>query len=129
MYLTPATLLHLFLTCLCLCYSKRSPPFPTGVFAWIPALLRTKDEDMKIRMGLDRYMFLRLLRMGIVLFAIFTFFCIPILIPLNYIDGYGNAGINILTIGNVRYSARTWAHMWLAVLVSGMCCTQYLERK
>ncbi|KAI8578473.1 hypothetical protein K450DRAFT_246997 [Umbelopsis ramanniana AG] len=100
--------------------SKRSPPFPKGVFGWIPALLRTKDEDMKIRMGLDRYMFLRLLRMGIVLFAIITFFCIPILIPLNYIDGYGNAGINVLTIGNVRYSARTWAHMWLAVGVSAL---------
>jgi hypothetical protein len=92
---------------------------PPGLFKWIPALLLTKDDDMRRRMGLDRYMFLRLLRMGIILFAICTLFCIPILIPLNVIDGVGSPGINLLTIGNVRYAGRTWAHAWLAVLVSG----------
>ncbi|KAH8551573.1 hypothetical protein BGW37DRAFT_494178 [Umbelopsis sp. PMI_123] len=98
--------------------SKRSPAFPKGIFGWIPALLTTKDADMKARMGLDRYMFLRLLRMGIVMFGIFTLFCIPILIPLNVIDGNGSEGINVLTIGNVKYSERTWAHTWLAVGVT-----------
>lgn len=74
---------------------------------------------MKTRMGLDRYMFIRLLRMGIILFSICTLFCVPILIPLNVIDGIGSSGINVMTLGNVRYTARTWAHTWLAVLVSG----------
>lgn len=99
---------------------RRSPDLPTGIFSWIPALLFTKDVDMRRRMGLDRYMFIRLLRMGIILFAICTLFCIPILIPLNVIDGVGSPGINIMTIGNVQYSARTWAHAWLAVLVSAL---------
>ncbi|KAG2183385.1 hypothetical protein INT43_006391 [Umbelopsis isabellina] len=99
---------------------RRSPDLPTGIFSWIPALLFTKDVDMRRRMGLDRYMFIRLLRMGIILFAICTLFCIPILIPLNVIDGIGSPGINIMTIGNVKYSGRTWAHAWLAVLVSAL---------
>lgn len=99
--------------------SKRSPPFPPGLFRWIPALLTTSDEDMKTRMGLDRYMFIRLLRMGIILFSICTLFCVPILIPLNVIDGNGSSGINVMTLGNVRHTGRTWAHTWLAVLVSG----------
>jgi len=100
--------------------SHRSPDFPPGVFGWIPALLSTSDADMKARMGLDRYMFLRLLRMGIFLFAVCTLFCVPILIPLNVIDGNGASGINVMTIGNVKHAKRTWAHTWLALFVSAL---------
>ncbi|KAG0180534.1 hypothetical protein DFQ28_001133 [Apophysomyces sp. BC1034] len=69
-------------------------------------------------MGLDRFMVLKFLRMGIFVFSIFGVFALPILIPINVINQRNSPGLNMLTMGNVLDSNRTWAHLVLSVLLS-----------
>lgn len=70
-------------------------------------------------MGLDRFMILKFLRMGMVVFASFSLLALPIMLPLNIINQLDSPGLNLLTIGNIRDSSRTWAHLILAVLLTG----------
>lgn len=70
-------------------------------------------------MGLDRFMILKFLRMGIVLFTLFSIIAIPILIPVNVINQRNSEGLNLLTMGNIKDPERLWAHLVLSVLLSG----------
>ena len=64
-------------------------------------------------------MVLRFLRMGIVVFTLFTLVAIPILIPVNLINQRDSPGLNKLTMGNIRDPERIWAHLLLAIVLSG----------
>lgn len=70
-------------------------------------------------MGLDRFMVLKFLRMGMVTFSIYSLFAIPILFPINIINQRQLEGLNYLTMANVVDDVRTWAHCLLAVTLSG----------
>lgn len=70
-------------------------------------------------MGLDRFMVLKLLRMGMVTFSLYSLVAIPILFPINTINQGHLGGLNYLTMGNVTDDNRTWAHCLLAVILSG----------
>ncbi|KAI1315606.1 hypothetical protein EDD11_000616 [Mortierella claussenii] len=97
----------------------RSPELSPGVFSWITASFTVKDTVLVERIGLDAYMFLRFLRMSALLFAGFTLLAIPILIPLNVINGNGGTGLKATTIGNVIQSWRLWFHLVLTVVFCG----------
>jgi hypothetical protein len=70
-------------------------------------------------MGLDKFMVLKLLRMGMVTFSLYSLVAIPILFPINTINQGQLDGLNYLTMGNVTDDNRTWAHCLLAVILSG----------
>ncbi|KAI7864935.1 hypothetical protein BDF14DRAFT_1744586 [Spinellus fusiger] len=95
--------------------NKQPPPLPDGYFQWIITLLRIPDEELIRCMGLDRFMVLKFLRMGIVVFFVATFTAVPILIPINAVGQLNSEGLNLLTIGNVSDPGRTWAHTVLAI--------------
>lgn len=82
-------------------------------------MLRMSDTQVLQSIGLDRFMVLRFLRMGIVVFVLFTFLAVPILIPLNVINQLDSKGLNLLTIGNVKDLNRLWAHWVLALILTG----------
>ncbi|KAG0033228.1 hypothetical protein BGZ81_009091 [Podila clonocystis] len=94
----------------------RSPPLPPGIFSWITASFSVKDNELLEKVGLDAYMFLRFLRMSAMFFAGCTLLGIPILIPLNVINGSNVGGLTNMTIGNVRESWRLWFHLILTIL-------------
>ncbi|KAI7857049.1 hypothetical protein BDC45DRAFT_603621 [Circinella umbellata] len=97
---------------------RQPPPLPDGLLGWVWTLIRTPDKDVLRSVGLDRYMVLRFLRMGIVVFTLFTLLAIPILIPVNLIDQLDSPGLNKLTMGNIRDPERIWAHLILAIVLS-----------
>lgn len=100
--------------------SRRQPPLAdNGIFSWIYTMLRMSDTQVLQSIGLDRFMVLRFLRMGIVVFVLFTFLAVPILIPLNVINQLDSKGLNLLTIGNVKDLNRLWAHWVLALILTG----------
>ncbi|KAI8876936.1 DUF221-domain-containing protein [Backusella circina FSU 941] len=68
-------------------------------------------------MGLDRFMILKFLRMGLFLFFGFSLLAIPILFPVNIINQGDAFGLNRYTIGNVIDDNRTWAHCLLAIIL------------
>ncbi|KAI8149766.1 hypothetical protein BJV82DRAFT_642216 [Fennellomyces sp. T-0311] len=63
-------------------------------------------------------MVLRFLRMGIIVFTLYSFVAIPILIPVNLINQLDSPGLNKLTMGNIKDPERIWAHLILAVFLS-----------
>lgn len=110
----------------------RSPELEGGLLKWINASIRVHDNTLVDRIGLDAYMFLRFLRMSAILFSAFTLIGIPILIPLNVVNGVDSRpppggqpvtqstpSLTRLAIGNVADSWRLWFHLALTVLFSG----------
>ncbi|KAG0047939.1 hypothetical protein BGZ83_007108 [Gryganskiella cystojenkinii] len=94
----------------------RSPELPAGAFSWITSSFKVTDNVLLDRVGLDAYMFLRFLRMSALLFSGFMLLAIPILIPLNVVNGVGNQGLTKMTMGNVSQSWRLWFHLILTIL-------------
>lgn len=86
---------------------------------WILTLLRIPDVELIRIMGLDKFMVLKFLRMGIVVFTLYMLVAIPILIPVNVINQRNSAGLNVMTMGNIKDASRTWAHLVLSVLLTG----------
>ncbi|RUS17953.1 hypothetical protein BC937DRAFT_89315 [Endogone sp. FLAS-F59071] len=99
--------------------SHQSPLLPPGFFRWITPVIRTKDEVVIRRAGLDAFMFLRFLRMGAVVFSFFTLIGIPIMFPVNIVNQRNLSGINVATIANVSDPSRLWAHLIMAVIFVG----------
>ena len=58
-----------------------------GIFAWVKPVLRTKEEDLIINIGLDATVFLRVLRMCRNIFLVLTVLGCGILIPTNMTKG------------------------------------------
>ncbi|KAG0298670.1 hypothetical protein BGZ98_000119 [Dissophora globulifera] len=94
----------------------RSPELPPGAFSWITASFKVKDTELLDKVGLDAYMFLRFLRMSAFLFAGCTMLSMPILIPLNMIDGINQGGLASMNIGNVKQEWRLWFHLALTYI-------------
>lgn len=100
-------------------YRRQPPPLPKGFLMWILTLLRIPDVELIRIMGLDRFMVLKFLRMGIVVFTLYMLVAIPILIPVNVINQRNSPGLNVMTMGNIKDASRTWAHLVLSVLLTG----------
>ncbi|KAG0034795.1 hypothetical protein BGZ81_003199 [Podila clonocystis] len=94
----------------------RSPVLPTGIFSWVTSSFKVTDNELLDRIGLDAYMYLRFLRMSAILFGGFTLIAIPILIPINVINGVGSGGLGDMTIGNVAQAWRFWFHLILTIV-------------
>lgn len=124
--------------------------------ATIKRVVLFKDRDIINKCGLDAYFFLRYLKTLIVIFIPICLVVLPILIPLNYIDGrgtdivYGNGdssnlkrrdgteaksnitGLDTIAWGNVRprNSSRYTAHLIMAILtVIWVCSVFFFEFK
>ncbi|KAI8329750.1 hypothetical protein BC941DRAFT_384371 [Chlamydoabsidia padenii] len=97
---------------------KRPPPLSNGTIRWMWDIFQISDDELIRTMGLDRFMMLKFLRMGIIVFVSFSIVAIPILFPLNIINQLNSPGLNLLTIGNIRDPHRLWAHLILAVLLT-----------
>ncbi|CAG8452255.1 841_t:CDS:10 [Ambispora leptoticha] len=97
--------------------NKRSPKLSSGFLGWL-SILKTTDEEIIQRAGLDAYMFLRFFRVFARLFAVFTIIGCAILIPLNAYQQGDERGIDRFTIGNIQTIERLWAHLVITYLFS-----------
>jgi hypothetical protein len=63
---------------------KHAPPaVGKGIFAWLGPVLKTKEQDLIIQIGLDATVFLRILRMCRNIFIVLAVLGCAILIPIN----------------------------------------------
>lgn len=107
-----------------------------------------KDEEIIKKRGFDAYYFLRYLRTLLLLFTPILFVLLPILIPLNYVNGRGQdldptresstdgasriMGLDTLAFGNVRSSntCHYTAHLVCALLVTAwFCYVSFIEMR
>ncbi|RMZ84395.1 hypothetical protein DV738_g634, partial [Chaetothyriales sp. CBS 135597] len=112
----------------------RVKPPPNNPFKWITTLLQIPPETVRCKAGMDAYFFLRYLAMCLKIFGPAAVLILPILIPLNYVDGKGTktvgdthynvTGLDTLAWSNVALNQtdRYWAHLVLAILLIAWVC-------
>jgi len=118
----------------------RVKPPPNNPLKWLWMLLKTPNDLVLRKAGMDAYFFLRYLALCLMMFCPMALIIIPILIPINYIDGKGTntigatrynvTGLDTLAWSNVapQHTNRYWAHLVLAVgVIVWVCCLFYHE--
>ncbi|KAK2670021.1 10TM putative phosphate transporter, extracellular tail [Fusarium oxysporum f. sp. vasinfectum] len=104
----------------------------------------SSDSDIARDCGLDAYFFLRYLRTLLLAFFPIATLVIPVLIPLNYVDGRGHqldadgraatdhdnaqvTGLDTLAWGNIRPSNahRYWVHLVISIITIAWVCALF----
>ncbi|RDW69347.1 hypothetical protein BP6252_08367 [Coleophoma cylindrospora] len=103
---------------------ERTPALPSGLFNWFGAFWKIPDTYALQHQSLDAFLFLRFLRMTVVI--CFVGLCItwPVLFPVNITGGGGKTQLNILSMTNVDTTSssgknRFYAHAGCAWLFFG----------
>ncbi|KAJ3290220.1 hypothetical protein HK104_006910 [Borealophlyctis nickersoniae] len=118
-----------------------TPDIPAGKFQWLTVAVTMPEKFYVDNIGLDAVMFLRFLRMSMILFSALCVVLLPILLPLNYrahaadltskVNATG-ATYEIAETSLVQFSIANipdgssffWAHTFCAYVVS--CLVYYL---
>lgn len=122
-------------------FLSHSDPPPVSPWSLIKTILNYSDREVIKKCGLDAYFFLRYLKTLLVIFIPLACVILPILLPVNFIGGYGKnlwtnetdddptsnttvVGLSTLSWANVRTenSDRRWAHLMLALVVIIWVC-------
>jgi len=127
---------------------ERTSAPPKGLWQWILPVFKTSDSEFIRKCGLDAYFFLRYLRTLLKIFIPLSLVILPILLPLNAVDGRGSnfasgpyatgpdagtykdvGGLDILAWGNVKPTSnnRYWAHLVLAIGVIAWVCFVFFD--
>ena len=122
---------------------ERTEPSPSGLFRWVVPVFRTSSSEFIQKCGLDAYFFLRYLRMLLKIFVPLGLLILPILLPLNKVDGkdqtfkngtdgggrWNVTGMDQLSWGNVapEHSHRYWGHLVIAVIVVIYVCAVFFD--
>lgn len=109
--------------------------------------MKVTDREIIKKCGLDAYFFLRYLKTLLVIFIPMACVVLPILLPINYVDGKGSnlwtnttttnstdevVGLSVLAWGNVKTEnySRYWAHLVLAIgVIFWVCYVVFAEMK
>ncbi|KAF8529554.1 DUF221 family protein [Hysterangium stoloniferum] len=101
---------------------KRAAELPRGRWRWILAVATAPATDIIRKNGLDAYMFLRFLRLMIIIFGSFMVTTWVILLPINTVGIHSSAadGLNQLSWGNIpdREWKRYAAHIVLVYILT-----------
>ncbi|KAI9766708.1 MAG: hypothetical protein M1840_006352 [Geoglossum simile] len=103
--------------------NERPIPPPPGFLPCVLSVLRISDPELIRQSSLDAYFFLRYLSTLLKIFAPLTLVVIPILVPLNAMNGKDSAGgvwgLDRLSWANVglTHTDWYWAHLTLAIVV------------
>ncbi|KAL8821180.1 MAG: hypothetical protein Q9223_000742 [Gallowayella weberi] len=106
---------------------------PADPVKWIRRIFSIRDDELKLKCGLDGYFFIRFLRAILVIFVPLTAILVTVLLPINYNKGKGNrfhstpdgslerwnvAGLDTLSWQNVdpARTNRYWAHLVCAIV-------------
>lgn len=105
------------------------------------------DKHLISKCGLDAFFFLRYLKTLLTIFVPLACVVLPILVPINFVDGIGSdlwsnsttnndtnavVGLSVLAWGNVKpeHYERRWAHCLLAVcVIIWVCFVVFIEMK
>ncbi|KAI0996402.1 Uncharacterized protein K3495_g11778 [Podosphaera aphanis] len=96
---------------------EHTETLPNGFFNWIPAFCKIPDTSVLQRQSLDAYLFLRFLKVTVLVTFIGALITWPILLPVYITGGNGNGQLDMFSIGNInlsgngpyRYYASTFA--------------------
>jgi calcium permeable stress-gated cation channel len=94
--------------------SERSPELPNGLFNWFGTFWRLPDIYVLQHQSLDAYLYLRFLRVIVIICFMGCVITWPVLFPVNATGGGGKAQLDILSYSNIDKSGngqyRYFAH-------------------
>lgn len=100
---------------------ERTPPLHNnGWFNWIPAFWRLKDHELLEKQSLDAYLFLRFLKMIILICFVGLCMTWSVLFPVNINGGGKLKKLDRLTIGNVKNPNKYYVHLFISWVFLGM---------
>jgi hypothetical protein len=80
---------------------ERTEALPTGWFNWIGPFWKIPDTYALQHQSLDAYLFLRFLRMTVVIMFVGACITMPVLFPVNITGGAGKQQLDMLAMGNI----------------------------
>ncbi|KAI3332718.1 hypothetical protein F4824DRAFT_474832 [Ustulina deusta] len=102
--------------------SERSPTLPNGLVNWFGAFWKISDYHPLQHQSLDAYLFLRFLKILIVVCFVGCCITWPVLFPVNITGGAGQSQLNLLSYANIDKSTqhnRYYAHVFIAWIFYG----------
>ncbi|KAK0712154.1 hypothetical protein B0T21DRAFT_352401 [Apiosordaria backusii] len=96
--------------------NERSPPLPSGLFNWVGSFWRIPDIYALQHQSLDAYLYIRYLRMALVLCVVGCLITWPVLFPINATGGGGQTELDVLSFSNVNpesHKNRYYAHVFV----------------
>jgi len=81
--------------------TERSPPLPNGYFNWFKTFWKIPDVYALQHQSLDAYLYLRFLRMAMIICLVGCLITWPILFPINATGGGGQSQLDILSYANI----------------------------
>ncbi|KAK3374479.1 hypothetical protein B0T24DRAFT_296796 [Lasiosphaeria ovina] len=101
--------------------NERSPALPNGLFNWFGTFWKIPDVYALQHQSLDAYLFLRYLRMTVIICFVGCCITWPVLFPVNATGGGGQQQLDILTYGNIGKDNHTryYAHVFICWLYFG----------
>ncbi|KAJ2992785.1 hypothetical protein NUW58_g2049 [Xylaria curta] len=102
--------------------NERSPPLPGGLFNWFGAFWKISDYHPLQHQSLDAYLFLRFLKILIVICFVGCCITWPVLFPVNITGGGGTSQLNLLSFANVNKDTqynRYYAHVFVSWIFYG----------
>ncbi|KAL2256671.1 hypothetical protein VTK26DRAFT_1320 [Humicola hyalothermophila] len=102
--------------------SERSPPLPSGFLNWIGSFWKIPDIYALQHQSLDAYLYIRYLRIALVLCFVGCIITWPVLFPVNATGGGGQSQLDILSYANINQETqndRYYAHVFISWLYFG----------
>lgn len=89
---------------------QKPEPLPKGLWQWLSPLLKKSDNFVIQRAGIDGYFFLRYLLLISIYCAVSVVWLYPVLLPVNFVHGNHQDGMDQLAFQNVKNRRRYYAH-------------------
>lgn len=102
--------------------TERTPPLPNGLFNWIGSFWKIPDSYALQTQSLDAFLYLRYIRMTVIISFVGCCITWPILFPVNATGGGTSTQLDILSYSNVDQSTqsnRYYAHALVAWVFLG----------
>ncbi|KAG4424662.1 hypothetical protein IFR04_002195 [Cadophora malorum] len=93
---------------------ERSAALPTGLFNWIGPFWKIPDTYALQHQSLDAYLFLRFLRMTVVIMFVGACITMPVLFPINITGGNGGGQLDMLSMSNVNKNGKNAKYKFFA---------------
>lgn len=97
--------------------TERTPALPGGLFNWVGRFWKIPDSWALQTQSLDAYLFLRYIRMTVIISFVGCCITWPVLFPVNATGGGGQEQLDILSYSNIdsaNQGARYYAHALVA---------------
>lgn len=102
--------------------NERTPALPNGLFNWVGTFWKIPDHLVLQNQSLDAFLFLRFIRMTVIICFVGCCITMPILFPVNATGSGGQSQLDVLSYSNIdskTQSQRYYAHVFVAWIYYG----------